>query len=440
LSTHSEISNREVLSEIGLRRIIRTAALIGGLFLFGFGGVATFVPMDSSAIAFGTLSVDSKRKTIQHLEGGIVEKIFVKENEKVKVGQILVSLQKTKARAELSFLKKLWVSELALKARLIAERDEKKEMSGDEELRQHKNIHGFAQIIDVQKDILLLQVKQRESQIAILGQQKAQLTEEIEGSRLENRSLDKQLKLIGVEIKDTGFLVDKGLAKKSRLLELQRREAEIQARKFRNLATISKAREGIIEAGFREAELRSSSLSEIAKSLQECEIRISELEQKIEVAGDELRRMDIMAPVSGSIVDMKIFSAGAVIPPGGILMDIVPTGEKFVVETRVSPSDIDVVRSGLNARIRFTAFSSRNVDPIRGFVDSVSGDRLSDPRTGDQYYGARIRLTPESEKEIGQRLHPGMQAEVSIVTGERTFLAYFIEPLFDSFRRSFSEN
>ena len=289
------------------------------LFFGGFIGWASYAQLSSAAVAFGSLGIDTNRKNIQHLEGGIVRAIKVREGQHVKSGQILIELDQTRARA----------------------------------------------------NIILLKVK-----IA---------------------SAAEQLLLLADEIGGVEKLFRKGLTQKPRLLSLKRRRSQLNGQRLQDRA-------------------------------------------RLRAALDVIARARIRAPLSGVVVGLKVHSIGGVIAPGAVLMSIVPDNEKLIVEARIDPNDIDVVRKGLEARVRLTPFSARQLAPLKGLVLSVSADAITDERSGQKYYLARIELAPIPAEVLKPgSLYPGMPVEVMIVTGSRTMLDYLLSPLIESFGRAFRE-
>jgi HlyD family type I secretion membrane fusion protein len=278
-----------------------------------------------------------------------------------------------------------------------------------------------------------------EGQSAILSQRAAQHREEIAALNAEIASARKQGALIAQEIADVQGLFDKGLERKARLLALQRQAAEIEGQRNRNEAMIAKVRRDIGETELRIVELRTAMLNEAVEGLRETREKVARLEEEIRAAEDVLTRTVVVAPTSGVVVGQQVHTRGAVIQPGQPLMEIVPEGDRLVVEARVEPGDIDVVHSGQQAMVRLTALNQRFAPPLRGAVKSVSADRLTDQRTGLPYYLARVELNAEGQP-AAPTLQPGMAAEVLIATGSRTMLDYLASPLLKAIERAGRES
>ncbi|MEP4380470.1 MAG: HlyD family type I secretion periplasmic adaptor subunit [Alphaproteobacteria bacterium] len=422
----------------------RTPILIGSviiLIFFGFFGFWAFLaPLDSAAIAIGTVGVEGNRRTIQHLEGGIVKEIVVRNGDKVKAGQVLIRLDETQPRAQLQLITGQRNAALALAARLRAERDGSETVTFPEILTSQGNDPSVQETMQGQIGIFEARRNSIEGQRRILRQRIGQFREEIEGLRAQIRSADEQLVLINGEVADLQTLFDKGLTPKSRLLSLQRRAAEIEGERGQNRAAIARARQSIGESEIRIVELRTEQVNEVVAELREVESQLLDLAERFRAADDVLDRVEIVSPIDGFAVDLQVFTSGGVIRPGDRLLDVVPDSEKLVIEARVTPTDIDIVRAGLDAQVRLSAFNQRVTPTVDGTVTWVSADRLTDSNSGEEYYTARIDLKDQNDPRLnGLTLQPGMPAEVLIRTGERTLIQYLVSPVEQSISRSLRE-
>jgi HlyD family type I secretion membrane fusion protein len=417
--------------------IIAGIALIG-VFLVGFVIWAAVAPLDSAAIAYGRLSVEGNRKTISHLEGGIVREILVREGEEVKAGQPLIRLEDTKARASLEIVRGRELASAAQEARLIAERDQLKEIEFPEIIRAAAADPNVREIINSQVNLFRARRDAHEQQIGILNKSVAQQKEIIAGLQGEIRSGKAQMDLLAEQLEDMEALYEKGLARKSVIFDLQRRMAEIEGMQSRNQASIARAQHQIGEAQLRISELKSQRSREIADELRKEQGDHADLSERRVAVEDVMKRTEIIASSPGTIVGLRVFTPGGVIAPGAPLMDIVPNDDRLIVEARVDPADIDGVRPGLSAQVRVTPLNIRTTRPVDGVVMSISADRLTDERTGAAYYLAKIELTGDVNDALdGAPLRPGMPAEVMIRTGSRTVLQYAMKPLSASLERSF---
>ncbi len=410
------------------------------LFFGVFGAWAALAPLQSAAIAPGVVSVDSSRKTVQHLEGGIVGEIRVREGDEVQAGQILIKLDEVQAMATSELLRGRLITAASLQARLEAERRGKDQIEFPDWLAAETEDATAKEVMAAQYSIFEARREALSGQVAILNQRIAQFDEEIGGLEGQIAAEDRQIRLIAEEVRDLQQLVKKGLARRPRLLELERQAAEIQGSRHQNQARLARVRQQIGEAKLRISELKTQRDNEIVEELREVQSELLDLTERMRAASDVLARTEIRAPISGTVVGLQVHTAGGVIAPRERLMDIVPSEDSLIVEARVNPIDIDVVRQGLPARVIFSAFSQRNQLPLDGIVTSVSADSLLDDRSGESYYLARIALTGDFRAVLdGAELTPGMQADVIIVTGERTALQYLMKPLVQSFNRALRE-
>ena len=410
------------------------------LFFGVFGAWAALAPLQSAAIAPGVVSVDSSRKTVQHLEGGIVGEILVREGDEVEAGQVLIKLDEVQASATRELLRGRLITATSLQARLEAERRGKDGIDFPDWLAAETEDATAREVMAAQYSIFEARRESLRGQVAILEQRISQFDEEIGGLEGQIAAEDRQIRLIAEEVRDLQTLVEKGLARRPRLLELERQAAEIQGSRHQNQARLARVRQQIGEAKLRISELRTQRDNEIVEELREVQSELLDLTERMRAASDVLARTEIRAPISGTVVGLQVHTAGGVIAPRERLMDIVPSEDSLIVEARVNPVDIDVVRQGLLARVMFSAFSQRNQLPIDGIVNSVSADSLLDDRSGESYYLARVALTGDVRAVLEDaELTPGMQADVIIVTGERTALQYLMKPLVQSFNRALRE-
>ncbi len=429
--------------EVG-REAVAAIAIVG-VFLVGLVGWAAVAPLESAAISSGVVAIDGYRKTVQHLEGGIVGEILVREGARVTAGQVLIRLDDTTPRASLELLHGRWLVASALEARLQAERDGLDRVAYPEALTGRRDDPKTRQVVEGQDNIFQARRGTLRSQVAILDQRAAEYSEEIIGIEGQIRSETEQLALVEEELTGVQTLFDKGFARKPKLLQLQRRAAEIEGARNMHQAQIARARQSIGETRMRASDLETTRLNQVVEELRKAQAELYDLNQRLRAAEDVLARTEIRAPLDGTVVDLRVYSAGGVIASGAPLLDIVPREQRLVVEARIDPKDIDVVREGLEAQVRFTAFNQRHRAPAMARLTSISADLLTDEASGQSYYLARVELDEEVAAGLDgaadmTELHPGMQAEVMIVTGARTALDYLLEPLMLSLNRAFRES
>jgi len=415
--------------------------LVLAAFVAGFGVWAALAPLSSAAIALGEIEVESNRKTIQHLEGGIIREILVGEGEVVEPGQTLVLLDPTEADASAESLRGRLTALRALESRLIAERDGLSKVSFPAELEARRGEDAeLAEILDGQETIFASRRAALRGQVDILTQRTGQFGKLIEAYRAQEESSRAQIALVGQELEGVRELFEKGLELKPRLLALEREAERLNGTLGEYSGHIARAEEAISETRLQIIDLENQAAERVVSELRDVQTEMANLKEKLRYAEDVLTRRSIVAPVKGMVVELRHFTPGGVIAPGAPIMDLVPMGDELVVHAKLRPSDIDVVHAGLAAEVRLSAYSQRRTPTLSGEVVQVSADSLTDERTGLRYFSARVRIDAE---ELGRledvRLYPGMPAEVMIVTGEQTFLDYLLGPIQDSFARAFRE-
>lgn len=430
----------------GLKRKLRGTALgatiVIGSFFFALGGWASVFPLSSAAVAPGVVSPDGSRKTIQHLEGGIIREILVRDGDRVEAGQALVVLEDVQAKASHDVTFGRYVMLSAMLARLHAVQGDAAGVSYPAWLMELQGEPEVDNALETQTTVFHTRRKAVESRKAILRKQIDQLSAEIEGLEAEIDAADERLDLISQEIADVNQLVSRGLERRPRLLALQRQRAEIRGERASDQSAIARAEQAIGQAELEIIDLDVNQQDRVAEEQMSVSAEIASLEEQLRAAEDILRRTVITAPVTGTVVGLQYKTSGGVIGPGEPIMDVVPADDELLVDARVSPLDIDNVQIGQPARIRLSGLSQRNTAPIEGTVRTVSADSLTDRNSGESYFSARVEV-PASELELlgeGVELSPGMPAEVMIVTGERTALNYLLDPFVASLERSFTEN
>lgn len=422
------------------RAAFRTGMAIVVVF-FGLGGAwAASAELSSAAVAQGRVTVDSNRKTIQHLEGGIIRTVHVKDGDRVREGDPLVTLDDAQARASWDLLNAQFMSLRALEARLIAERDGLPAVLFPEDLRTAQDNAEAVQVMDGQKALLEKRRRALETRTAILNQRITQLQVEIDSLTSQMASTDRQIALVSDEEATVRRLVNQGLERKPRLQSLEREHARLKGQRDQEAGGIARAQQQIGEAQYEIVGLENQFQTEVAAELRETQTRLADLRERLSASSDVLKRQVVVAPISGVVVDLQYFTKGGVISPGRNIMDIVPQDDALIVEAKLRPTDVDSVTEGLLAEVNFTGFKARTTPTLKGNVTYISPDSSKDERTGQHFFTARVAIPTEQLALLdGQVLTPGMPADVMIVTGERTALEYFVQPLTESFRQAFRE-
>lgn len=412
----------------------KRAGRIGLLALaIGFGGFllwAALAPLDEGVPGQGVVAIDTKRKAVQHLSGGIVKEVLVREGDEVKEGQLLIRLDEANARAGYESTRQRYLGLRAMQGRLLAEQ------SGGARIAFHLDLEKASadplireQMINQEQLFLtrrsLLRSDLQSIDESIQGQQG--LLEAYAGMLMNRKS---QLSLVNEELNNLRGLVKEGYAPRNRQLELERTIADIntamadlQGNTVRAQRTIGELRQRAIS---RQQEYRR----EVETQLADVSREVLAEEQKFKAVSDDLGRTEIKAPVGGQVVSLAVQTVGGVVQSGQKLMDIVPENETLLLEARVAPHLIDRVHAQLPVDVRFNTFAHSPQLVVAGKVVSVSGDLLTEQQSGISYYLARVQLTPEGVKALGKRqMQPGMPVEVVFKTGERSLLTYLLHPL-----------
>lgn len=399
------------------------------------GGWMAFAPLASSSVASGKVSADFGKKTIQHLEGGIVEAIYVKDGDSVKKDQVLIKLSDVQIKAQLDILRAQYQDAIALFSRLKAQRDGSANIEFPQELTDEN-------VIKNQKNIFISTNKSIEDETAITNNRIVQLQSQIDGLSSLVNSKQNRLKSISEEILEWEDLYKQRLVDKLKIRELQREQNMVEGDLANTKSEIAKLKEQINEVKtqklLREKEFKNETLQKFV----EAETRISDLKSKIIANEDVLSRTTITSPIDGTILGLNLYTVGGVISPGKPLLEVIPQDAKLLVIAKVQTTDIDKVRIGLLADIMFPAFNIQQAHPIEGKVIHVSADAFMDEASKMPYYEAKIEVTKngmELLREYDFVLVSGMPADVMIKIGDRTALSYLVKPFTDMLDRSFNE-
>jgi HlyD family type I secretion membrane fusion protein len=425
---------------IDIGRPVRIGIALVVFGFFGFLAWAAIAPLRSAAIAPGIVVADSRNKAIQHLEGGIIREVLVREGALVSSGDVLVRLDSANAEANLGRLEAARRASLAQAARLEAERDDAQSVTFPAELAASAGDAETSQALSGQQALFETRRTAYESERGIVEQRIAQYEREIEGIGAQVASLEKQLSLTQEELASVRSMVERNLEGRPRLLALERQAAALDGERGEHVADIARARQNIAEMDQRLVNLRAERLNEAIGELRDVQEKLVDLEQQIAAAADASHRLEIKAPVSGRIVSIFHETPGGVVKPGETLMELLPGADDLLVEAHVRPDDIESVRQEQTVRVRLTAYSQRRTSALRGRVQDVSADRIVDPQGDKAYYLARVVVDPQELAAQPQlQLYPGMPATVFIETGEETLLDYLLAPLFSGLERGLRE-
>jgi HlyD family secretion protein len=408
---------------------------------FGVAGVwAAVAKLDKAVIATGFIETETNRKTVQHLEGGIVRQILIKEGDHVAEGQVLFRLEQVQAEANNESLSNQLDSALALEARLVAERDGAQEISWPKEFKDRLVEPTLSHTLDDQ----IHQFEERrgslEGQKNVIESRIVQLHKEIDGISIEKTSTESQTTYINQELVGLRELAGKNLVPVTRVYAMERERTRLEGSVGRAVADMAKAESSIDEMNIQIQELTQKFQEEVASSLLDARQKIADLRERLSVSQDVVNRLAITAPRAGMVQNLKVFTIGQVLRGGEPLLDIVPDNDALVVHAEFSTTDIDNVFAGMTSEVRFPAFHSRTIPVMLGKIESISHDRLLDESTHQYYYLGLVSLNRgDIPDEYRSRVRAGMPAEIIVSSGERTVLNYLVGPLSSSLRKTFRE-
>jgi epimerase transport system membrane fusion protein len=426
-------------------RPIRRLGLWIVFAVFGvFGGWSALAPLSSASLAPGVITVESYRKTVQHLEGGIIRTIAVRDGDHVSKGQTLAELDDTQSRSQLEVLKGQYYIDAAREARLSAQRDELAHVQYTQDLLDSTDPRAKEARL-VQDQTFNVRNKAHENEISVYQRQIEQLKAKQKGLRAQQQSLGRMVSSYRGEMDDFNILLKEGYTEKQKVRDLERNLAQNEGRLGEIQSEIASTELQIAETELKIMQLKKELQREVSKEQGEVQEQLFELQEKIQSLESTVKRTVVTAPEAGMVLGLTVHTLGAVVPPGGRILDIVPQKEKLIVEAQLPIADIDRVKIGQMAEVRFSAFKSRETPKIEGKLIGLSADRIVDEHNKDipPYYLARVEVTAEGMESLSRQsleLVPGMPAEVLINTGTRTLLQYLIQPLTDSFARSFIED
>lgn len=423
-----------------LRKPRRTGYAIMLLFVGGFTAWASLAPLSGAAVAPGIISPTSSRKTVQHLEGGIVRELKVREGEKVVAGQPLVELDPLQSSSNFDVLMNQRLSLLARQARLDAERTKAEAITFPQELMKDG---GLSPIAQSQVQVFEARRTARLARTDVLAKKVAQLNEQIAGTRAQAKSAAVQRDLIKEELTAKASLLDKGLISRPELLRLQRDEASLSGTHAEYLAEIGRSEQAVAEAQLQMQTADAEFFDDVILQSDRLQTELTELSERLRASEDVLKRTLITAPVSGTVINMRVKTVGGIVSRGESILEIVPSEDALLIDAHVYPNDITRVHAGLKAEIHLAGYSSRVLPKLYGVVRSVSPDRVTDPTNGEQsYYLARVEVDRDRLKKDAPNVEliAGMAADVVIIAEERTVLEYLLQPLTAALRRGMRES
>jgi HlyD family type I secretion membrane fusion protein len=421
--------------------IIVAGIVFGTLTFGGFGAWAALAPLTSAAMAPGIVKVDTHRKTLQHPEGGIIREILVRDGDRVSEGQVLVRLDGLEAEADRNALRGHMDALRAREARLLAQRDELGAVVFPADLLARSSVSAVAEALAGQQRILDDQHLALRAETGVWRERGEQYRAQMTALQVRISSIKSQLPSMESELAGATSLAKKGFGTKTRVNELQR---QVTAAMGEIEATENQIRS--LEGQIREAEvqidaLRSRSAKAVSEELREVQMRLAELEEQFRKSDARANRREILAPQDGVVMNLRFFTPGGVVPEGGAILDLVPAQDRLVLDVKINPLDIDIVRPGLPATVRLVAYKQRTTPTLEGTVSRISADVVVEERTGASYFLATVEVGADQLAQVPQvELYPGMPVDVAIVTGERTLVDYIVQPLSESFAHAFREH
>lgn len=420
---------------------MRVAFIAIAIFAAVFGIWSWAAPLNSAAIAPGVLeAAGGGRRTVQHLEGGIVARFLVVEGQKVRAGQPLVQLDTTQTDARDEAVRSTLYGLLAQDARLTAERLGRPSVSYPQELLALADDPEVKQIIATSNALFAARRRGLAEQTVVLSQRIGQAQAEIRSSSAQLAALEDQSKLLDDEEMGVSMLVEEGLERKSRLLALQRQRAATEGQQGQLTNNQQRLGKTMAETRAQMAFLRGQMATEAATQQRDVQMQIAEAREKLKISGDIRSRSQILAPIAGTVANLRLITPGGVVGAAQPVLDIVPSNEKIVVTARLKANDIDMVHPGLGAEVRLTPFKARVVPNLRGVVKEVGADASIDEDSKQLFYKVVVEIPPSELKHFPDvKLMSGMPAEVFIDLGSSSLLRNLFQPMIDSFHRAFRE-
>ncbi|MDL2337044.1 MAG: HlyD family type I secretion periplasmic adaptor subunit [Pseudomonadota bacterium] len=406
-------------------------------------GVAwsALAPLSSAVVGSGVLKVDSSRKRIQHSEGGIVKEILVHDGSTVKAGDVLVRLDETRAGAAHGVVTGGRDVALASLARLQAEQDDKPSIVFPQELMARASNDQVAQIVRAQQSIFSARRSSRLGELGILDQQIGALRSEISGFESQQRSKEEQVQSLRRDLDGLNDLDKVGMVEKTRLRATERDIARLVGERDELASKASGTHTAISEKELKKFQVRKAFQEDVAAEMKKVQAENFELIERESATKRTLELTELKALVDGTVTDLKIHTPGGSIGPGEVVLELVPSADKLVVEAKISTHDIDRVMIGQATGIKLNAFNSRTSPELNGHVTYVSADAMIDPRTEQPYFIVKLDVPVAELSRLGEhnKVQAGMQCDIFIRTGERTFFGYLMQPLTETFRKAWLE-
>ncbi|GGY55015.1 HlyD family type I secretion periplasmic adaptor subunit [Pseudoduganella sp. SL102] len=424
----------------------RSFSRIGWLVvLIGFGGFllwAIFAPLDRGVPMSGYVAKESNRKAVQHLTGGVVQEILVKDGDVVKEGQVLVRMNEVQVKSQAETTRTQYYAARAAEARLLAERDGAKSITYPKDLLDNASDLRAATNMEVQRQLFTSRQGSLNSELSAIEETIRGLQAQVNGLQEARKSKKAQLASIQEQLVGMRDLAKEGFVARNRLLELERMYIQVGGQISEDDGNIGRYQSQIMEYRLRAIQRRQDYQKEVRTELSNIQREADAQGARLAANDYELRNVEVKAPVSGIVVNLAVFTEGGVVASGFRMMDIVPSGDAMVVEGQLPVNLVDKVHAGLPVELIFSAFNTTKTPHLPGEVINVSADRTVDEHTGQPYYKVRAKVTPEGQKLIAEKklvVQPGMPVDLFVKTGERSMMSYLLKPLTDRAKLSMSE-
>lgn len=445
-NTPADVVTHEV-TPVEVNTDARAHARLGWLIvLVGVGGFllwALLAPLDKGVPLSGTVAKESNRKTVQHLAGGTVQEILVKDGDRVKQGQVLVRMNGTTVKSNYETTEAQYLSARATEARLEAERDAKSAISFPEELQKRRAEPRVGELISLQNQLLLSRQGSLRSELGSMDESIAGLKLQIKGLEESRDSKKEQLGMIKEQLAGMRDLAKEGYIARNRLLDLERTFAQLSGAFSEDIGNIGRSQRQVAELTLRRSQRMQDYQKEVRTQLQDVQKEAEALAARLEGQRYDLKNVEVKAPVDGTVVNLAVFTQGGVVGPGAKMMEIVPVDDPLIVEGSLPVNLVDKVHQGLKVEIMFSAFNTNRTPHVEGEVETVSADRSVDEKTGAPYYKVRVKVTQKGAQMIAAHhldIIPGMPADLFVKTGERTMMNYLMKPVFDRAKSALSED
>jgi HlyD family type I secretion membrane fusion protein len=423
----------------------RIGWIVAAVFFLGILGVSAFARVDAAVFATGKIEVLGNRQSVQHPDGGVIAALNVKEGDRVKAGDVLISLGAPQVQAEARALASRVIGLEALKVRLEAEQSgsairapaDFAGLTGEDASEAADTLARQAQELQVRRAAIT-------NQKAVYAAQKGQLNEQIAGAQKQADANQEQQGLLGETMASYRILEAKGLASANQLRDMERTRSALQGSAGDLQAQMARAREAIGQVELQSVGLDKTRAQEVEQLLRETQANLSDAAPRWEAARRRMASTEVRAPATGQVVGLSIFTVGGVVTPGQVLMEIVPDSAALTVVAQVKPEDADSVRVGQKTEVRFSGLRQRNLPKVTGSVVRMSADSFADQRTGARFFRAEIEVPPQEWRKLAAidgvgELRPGLPAQIVILLRKRTVLEYLFEPMEQRLWRSFRE-